>query len=124
MEYFHYNNIKTNVCMCVYVHINNVFASNELISVSILLLYTDSPFTLSLLIFLSCGKGTFFQTIMTLSVSILHIPFSFLHSLLQILFYIHRMPSNQISLLAIQAIQCSTISRTVYNKCDFSPNHT
>lgn len=69
--------------MCVYVHMHNVFASNELISVTILLLYTDSPFRLSLLIFLSREKRTFSQTIMTLSVSILHIPFPFLHSLLR-----------------------------------------
>lgn len=40
-----------NKHMCVYIH--NVFASNELISVAILFLYTDSPFRLSLLIFLS-----------------------------------------------------------------------
>lgn len=59
--------------MCTYImHL----ASNELISVTILLLYTDSPFRLSLLIFLSQHKRTFSQTILTLSVSILHIPFS------------------------------------------------
>lgn len=61
--------------MCVHIH--NAFASNELISVTILLLYTDSLFRLSLLIFLSWRKRTFSKTIMTLSVSILHIPFLF-----------------------------------------------
>lgn len=59
------------------MHIHNVFASNELVSVATLLLYTDSPFRLSLLIFLSREKRTFSQTIMTLSVSILRVPFSF-----------------------------------------------
>lgn len=65
-----------HVCVSVCVHIHNAFASNELISVTILLLYTDSPFRLSLLILLSWEKRTFSQTIMTLSVSILHIRFS------------------------------------------------
>lgn len=122
MEQSHHSNIKINVCMCVHIH--NVFASNELISVTILLLCTDSPFRLSLLIFLSGRKRTFSQTIMTLSVSILHIPFPFLHSLVQFPFYIHQMPSYQISLLAIHTIQSSSISRAQYSKCDFSQNHT
>lgn len=43
----------------MYVHIHYVFASNELISVTILLLHTDSSFRLSLLMFLSRDKSTF-----------------------------------------------------------------
>lgn len=65
--------IKTNV----YVHIHNVFVSNELISVTILFQNTDFPFRLSPLIFLSRDRSTFSPTIITLSASILHIPISF-----------------------------------------------
>lgn len=114
--------IKTNV----YVHIHNVFVSNELISVTILFQNTDFPFRLSPLIFLSRDRSTFSPTIITLSASILHIPISFfffLHNLLHFPFYIHHMPSNQILLLAMQSIQGTHISRAVYSMCDCSEHH-
>lgn len=61
----------------VFVYIHYGFG----ISASILLLsYTDSPFRLSLFIFLRRGKRTYSQTTEALSVLILHIPL--LHELL------------------------------------------
>lgn len=110
--------------MCVYVHMHNVFASNELISVTVLSLYKGSPFTLSLLILLSERKRTFSQTITTLSVSILHIHFPFLHSLVPFHFYIQQMSSSQISQHPIQVIPCTKKKkRTRYNVWLFA-DHT
>lgn len=118
------------VCMCpglcVWVHmwmhtcIHAVCANNELISVTILLLYITSPFKPSLLIFLCWRKKTFSLTIMTLSVPILHISFPFLHSLLLFPFYIHQMPPSWISSHAILVIQRTGEPGPVCRKRNFS----
>lgn len=107
-------------CMCTYIMYLSVMSS-------FLWPYcfrTHFPFRLSPPIFLSRDRSTFSPTIITLSASILHIPISFfLHSLLEFPFYIHHMPSNQISLLAMQSIQGTHVSRAVYSMCDCSQHH-
>lgn len=91
--------IQQNKCMFVDVHIHNAFASNELISVTILFLYTDLPFRLSLLILLSPERGTVTPTIMTFSVQ-----FTFFLFLLKYITHFH-MSLNQASILALKSIR-------------------
>lgn len=113
------------MCKCAYVLIHDACASNELISVSAPLLYTDSPFTLSLLILLSCGKGTFPQTIATLSHSMLHSPLFLFAHLRQIL-VLHTPDAVKSDLTPCHTgySVCSRVSNgSTVHKCDFSPNH-